>query len=80
MTTSSLGDILIGAAADVVSHDYLRHNLALEAENLEGGGGGGDSKGEDVSVGERLFENGGGGGPIAASNELYPRYLMRVEV
>lgn len=62
MTASSLGDILIGAAADVVSHDYLRHNLALEAENLEGGGGGGDSKGEDVSVGERLFENGGGGG------------------
>lgn len=36
--TSGAGAMLIGAAADVLSRNYLRHHLALD-ENEEGGGG-----------------------------------------
>lgn len=80
--------MLIGAAADVLSRDYLRHYLALDDGNEEGGGGGGgDSAGGGASVAEKvkryLVEKGYSRamrGPTAAWNGLYPRDLTRIEV
>lgn len=88
--TSGAGAMLIGAAADVLSRDYLRQHLALEDENEGGTGGrrlGGISAGGGASVMEKVkrYLVGKGysravGGPIAAWNGLYPRDKMRIEV
>lgn len=92
--TSGAGAMLIGAAADILSRDYLRYYLALDDENEgEGGGGGGGgrmggiSAGDGASVAEKvkryLVRKGYSravGGPIAAWNGLYPRDKMRIEV
>lgn len=86
--TSGAGAMLIGAAADVLSRDYLRHYLALDDGNEEGGGGGGgDSAGGGASVAEKVkrYLVGKGysramRGPTAAWNGLYPRDLTRIEV
>lgn len=68
--TSGAGAMLTGAAADILSRDYLRHHLALDDdEENEGGGGGG--KGVGISAG------GGGGGDGGASvAEKVKRYLV----
>lgn len=92
--TSGAGAMLIGAAADILSRDYLRHHLALDGGDEGGGGGGGGRKrggisagGGGASVAEKLkiYLVGKGysravGGPIAAWNGLYPRDRMRIEV
>lgn len=89
--TSGAGAMVIGAAADVLSRDYLRHHLALDDEN-EGGGGKGmrisaGGGGGGVSVAEKVKRylvvkgySRAVGGPIAAWNGLYPRERMRIEV
>lgn len=64
---SAASAILIETAADILSHDFLRHHLVLDDEN-EGGGGGGGARGVGISAG------GGGGGASVA--EKVKRYLV----
>lgn len=91
--TSGAGAMLIGAAADFLSRDYLRHHLALDDENEGGGAGGGGGKGVGISAGGgasvaekvKRYLVGKGysravGAPIAAWNGLYPKDRMRIEV
>ena len=68
--TSGAGAMLVGAAADVLSRDYLRHYLALDDDDQKegGGGGGGGGKGVGISAG------GGDGGASVA--EKVKRYLV----
>lgn len=88
--TSGAGAMLVGAAADVLSREYLRQYLALDDDDENEGGGGGKGLGISAggaSVAERVKRYLVGkaysravGGPIAAWNGLYPRDRMRIEV
>lgn len=44
----------IEAAAGVISDEYFRHYLALDAESEGRGGGGGDSAGAGASVTQKM--------------------------